>query len=136
MFKSILLNTNKNGLFNVTEMVRETLKESNITDGMLLVSVPHSSAAITVVSPWDELGLEDVHDELSRLIPTRIDFKHQYDTPQDAAGHIKSGVIGHSAMFYIHEGKLGLGGSQGIFFWEFDAPRKRSVQIKIIRNAG
>jgi secondary thiamine-phosphate synthase enzyme len=65
-------------------------------------------------------------------VPTRIDFKHQYDTPQDAAGHVKAAIVGHSRTFFLDAGKLGLGHSQKIYFWEFDGPRKRSVQVKVM----
>ena len=132
MLQSFPLNTDRCGLFDITEGVLAALERSSVTDGLILVSVPHSTAAVTVVSPWDVLGLEDVHDEISRLIPTRIDFKHQYDTPQDAAGHVKAALVGHSRTFFIEDGKIGLGHSQKIYFWEFDGPRKRSIQIKVL----
>jgi len=134
MLKNFKLETNRSGLFDVTPLVEEALTESGVLDGLLLVSVPHSTAAVTVVSPWDVLGLEDVHDEICRLVPTRIDFKHQYDTPQDAAGHVKAALVGHSKSFFIDQGKLGLGHSQKIYFWEFDGPRSRSVQVKVIKS--
>jgi secondary thiamine-phosphate synthase enzyme len=132
MLKNFSLSTEKNGLYDVTPMAAQALAESGVTDGLLLVSVPHSTASVTVVSPWDVKGLEDVHDDLCRLIPTRIDFKHQHDTPQDAAGHVKAGLVGHSRTFFVDGGKLGLGHSQKIYFWEFDGPRQRSVQVKVL----
>jgi secondary thiamine-phosphate synthase enzyme len=132
MLKSFPLETDRSGLFDVTEQVIAAVNETGLTDGLVLVSVPHSTASVTVVSPWDVLGLEDVHDEIVRLVPTRIDFKHQYDTPQDAAGHVKAAIVGHSRTFFLEAGKLGLGHSQKIYFWEFDGPRKRSVQVKVM----
>ncbi|WP_291389207.1 secondary thiamine-phosphate synthase enzyme YjbQ [Devosia sp.] len=132
MLKSFPLETDRSGLFDITEQVAAAVNETGLTDGLVLVSVPHSTASVTVVSPWDILGLEDVHDEIVRLVPTRIDFKHQYDTPQDAAGHVKAAIVGHSRTFFLDAGKLGLGHSQKIYFWEFDGPRKRSVQVKVM----
>jgi secondary thiamine-phosphate synthase enzyme len=134
MLKTYTLETKANGLIDVTPMAEAALAESGVTDGMLLVSVPHSTAAVTVVSPWDPLGLEDVHDEICRLVPTRVDFKHQHDTPQDAAGHIKAALVGHSRMFFVNESKLGLGHSQKIYFWEFDGPRSRTIHVKVLRG--
>jgi|SRR5579859_2372272 len=134
MLKSFQLDTDRNGLYDITPLAEEARAESGARTGLLLVSVPHSTAAVTVVSPWDPLGLEDVQDELTRLIPARIDFKHQHDTPQDAAGHIKASIVGHSRMFYLEDGKLGLGQSQKIFFWEFDGPRKRTVHVKVLQQ--
>ena len=130
--KSFKLASDRNGLFDITVQVEAVLAESGVSDGMLLVSVPHSTAAVTVVSPWDPAGLEDVQDEICRLIPTRIDFKHQFDTPQDAAGHIKAAIVGHSRMFIVAAGHLELGHSQRIYFWEFDGPRQRTVQVQVI----
>jgi secondary thiamine-phosphate synthase enzyme len=132
MPQSFLLDTDRSGLFDITDEVAALVTESKVRDGVAVVSVPHSTASITVVSPWDVLGLEDVHDEIVRLVPTRIDFKHQYDTPQDAAGHVKAAIVGHSRVFYVENGELGLGHSQKIYFWEFDGPRKRSVIVKVI----
>lgn len=132
MLSRFPLSTDKSGLFDITEGVIDALDKSGVKDGLLLVSVPHSTASVTVVSPWDVLGFEDVHDEIERLIPTRIDFKHQYDTPQDAAGHVKAAIVGHSRTFFIEDGKLGLGHSQKIYFWEFDGPRKRTVEVKVM----
>src|SRR3981081_2496538 len=127
MAQSFKLSTEQNGLYDVTSMAEEALAASKISEGLLLVSVPHSTAAVSVVSPWDPLGLEDVHDEICRLVPNRVDFKHQTEHPQGAAGHIKAALVGHSQVFYVQDGKLGLGHSQKIFFWEFDGPRSRSV---------
>lgn len=135
MLRSYPLETEHNGLYDVTDKIEAALAETGVTDGLVVVSVPHSTAAITVVSPWDPLGLEDVHDEICRIVPTRIDFKHQFDTPQDAAGHVKAAIVGHSTTLYVDNGKLGLGHSQKVYFWEFDGPRKRSVQIKIVKGA-
>jgi secondary thiamine-phosphate synthase enzyme len=132
MLKTFPLKTQANGLIDITPLAEQALAESGVKDGLLLVSVPHSTAAVTLVSPWDPLGLEDVHDELCRLVPTRIDFKHQHDTPQDAAGHIKAALVGHSRTLFVQDSKLGVGHSQKIFFWEFDGPRSRSVQIKVM----
>ena len=134
MLKTYYLKTEANGLIDITQLAVEALAESRVTEGMLLMSVPHSTAAVTVVSPWDPLGLDDVHDEICRLVPTRVDFKHQHDTPQDAAGHVKAAIVGHSQVFYVHESKLGLGHSQRIYFWEFDGPRSRSVHVKVMQG--
>ena len=68
------------------------------------------------------------------LKPRTRDFKHQHDTPEDAAGHVKSSLYGVSIALVIHEGKLLLGHSQGIYFMEFDGPRNREVIVKTIAD--
>lgn len=126
------LQTDQNGVFEITDQVRQAVEASEVQEGIAVVMVPHTTAGVTVISFPDPLGLEDVNDELARLIPTRIDFKHQHDTPQDAAGHVKSVLVGVSLSLVISEGKLVLGHSQAIYFFEFDGPRQREFNVQIV----
>ncbi|MDR2403398.1 MAG: secondary thiamine-phosphate synthase enzyme YjbQ [Spirochaetaceae bacterium] len=126
------LQTKQNDFISLTDTVKKTVEESGVRDGLCVVYTPHTTAGLTITSFWDPKGFEDIMDEANRLIPTRIDFKHQHDTPRDAAGHIKSSLFGVSLTFIIEESKLFLGHSQGVFFIEFDGPRKREYFVKII----
>lgn len=121
-------------MFDITQDVKDFAESSGVQSGLCVVFTPHTTAALTITSFWDPNGFEDLQDEICRLIPTRIDFKHQHDTPQDAAGHVKSSLMGVSLPLIIEDGKLLLGSSQGIFFLEFDGPRKRKFQVKILAD--
>lgn len=134
MLKKFDISTKKEDVYDITEAVRAYANESGITEGTCVVYTAHTTAGICVTSKMDPDGFDDLRDEIKRLIPTRIDFKHQFDTPSDAAGHIKSSLIGVTMTFIITEGKLLLGGSQGIYFLEFDGPRKRSYYVKVIAD--
>lgn len=131
MLKNFKISTKYNDIYDITESVINSVKESGVQEGTCIVYNPHSTAGLTVFSPWDPDGFLDLDEEIRRLVPTRIDFKHQHDTPQDAAGHIKSALLGVSVSFIIHEGKLLIGGSQHIYFLEFDGPRNREFFVKI-----
>jgi secondary thiamine-phosphate synthase enzyme len=124
------LATAANGAYEITSVVRDAVLASNVVEGLCVIFVPHTTAGLSITSFWDAKGHEDIHDDLSRLVPTRIDFKHQVDTPQDAAGHIKSVLVGVSLTVIISAGQLLLGHSQGIFFNEFDGPRQRHFFVK------
>lgn len=134
MFKKFNIETKFDDVINITEDVKSVVSESGVKEGLCVVYNPHTTASLAVTSFWDPAGFEDLQDEICRLIPTRVDFKHQHDTPQDAAGHVKSAIVGITQTFIIHEGKLILGGSQGIFFLEFDGSRKRSFIVKTIED--
>lgn len=110
------------------------MEESGVKEGTCVVYTPHTTAAIVVTSRMDPDGFDDLRDEVNRLIPTRVDFKHQFDTPSDAAGHIKCTLLGVTMTFIVTEGKLLLGGSQGIFFEEFDGPRNRNYFVKVVEG--
>jgi secondary thiamine-phosphate synthase enzyme len=124
------LATSGNGAIEITAWLREVVAASGIDTGVCVVHVPHTTAGLSITSYADPLGHEDIHDDINRLIPTRIDFKHQHDTPQDAAGHIKSVLVGVNLTLIIADSKLLLGSSQGVYFNEFDGPRKRHVLAK------
>jgi secondary thiamine-phosphate synthase enzyme len=123
--------TDGNALFDITPLIRGVIKASGVADGIAVLWIPHTTAAIAVASFPDPKGLEDVMDELDRIVPTRIDFKHQYDTPQDAAAHIKSALIGVSLTILVERSDLLLGHSQGIFLLELDGPRPREIYIRV-----
>ena len=131
MIQEICFSTVKEDLHDLTPVIRKLILDSGLREGVCVVYCPHTTAAIVVTSRMDPAGFEDLKEEVSRLVPTRIDFKHQVDTPTDASGHIKSAVMGISATFLIGEGDLLIGSSQGIYFMEFDGPRKRKVWVRI-----
>lgn len=134
MIERIRFRTTKDGVFGLTEQIKDCVKKSEVKSGLLCAFITHTTAALTVNSFWDPLGHEDIQDEIRRLIPTRVDFKHQHDTPEDAAGHVKSTLIGPSMTFIIDNGELLLGHSQGIYFLEFDGPRNRECIVKILEE--
>ena len=121
-------------LIDITAQVKALVAESGVQEGMCALFVPHTTAAITVNSAIDTATLTDIVTDLRRLVPTRVDFVHQYDTPADAAGHIKAALVGHSATLILAGGKLMLGSSQSVLFYEFDGPRARKVQVKILEG--
>lgn len=129
-----LTTSNGESLIDITAHVREKIQESGVRDGICALFVPHTTAALTINSALDPATPMDMIEELHRLVPKRVDFHHQFDTPADAAGHIKAALIGHSATLIIADGRLMLGGSQSILFFEFDGPRTRRVNIKIIEG--
>jgi len=134
MLKKFQIQTKFNEVYDITADVKKFVEESKVESGLCLVYNPHSTAGMTITSFWDPKGFDDLQDELCRLIPTRVDFKHQHDTPHDAAGHVKSSLLGVSLPFIVEDGKLLVVGSQGIFFVEFDGPRNREYYVKIMAD--
>ena len=122
------------GFHNITAQVQEIVKQSGIESGFALLHCNHTTASITITSFWDPKGHIDMMEEMEKIVPTRNDFHHQFDTPTDAAGHIKTSLLGSSLPIIVEEGKAFLGSSQGIFLAEFDGPRKRQVFVKVFSN--
>lgn len=119
-------------LIDITAQVEEAVRSSGIVEGICAVFVPHTTAGLAVNSAMDENTLLDLREELHRLVPTRADFHHIYDTPADAAGHIKSVLVGASLTLIVSQSGLLLGSSQSILFIEFDGPRPRQVWVRTV----
>lgn len=133
MIKNIKIKTGQgDNLVNITEEIRNLVSESGVQEGVCVLFAPHTTAALTINSGMDPNTIVDIVEEVGRLVPTRVNFKHQYDTPTDAAGHIKSVLIGNSLSLIITGGELLLGHSQSVLFCEFDGPRLRTVVARIM----
>lgn len=134
MYKTITIETPKgDSLTDITARVRDALGQCQVQSGVCMVFVPHTTAGITLNSYLDPNTARDIVEDVRRLVPTRTDFKHIFDTPADAAGHIKATLVGHSEMLIVEDGELVLGGSQGLFFFDFDGPRRRKVLVKVLK---
>lgn len=125
----------KESLLDITGQVNEVVQSSGIKEGICVVFVPHTTAGLTINSYIDPATIQDISNEIRRLVPTRVDFEHIYDTPADAAGHIKSTLVGASLALIVTGGQLLLGGSQGLLFCEFDGPRTRKVHVRVVEGA-
>jgi secondary thiamine-phosphate synthase enzyme len=133
MYKTITIDTGLgDSLTDITEQVRAIVKESKIASGVCHLVVPHTTAAITINSGMDPATVQDIVEDVRRMVPTRTDFHHIVDTPSDAAAHIKASLIGPSETVLIEDGDLVFGHSQSLLFFDFDGPRQRRVMVKII----
>lgn len=135
MLKKIYLQTEAGeSLVNITDQLHDAVRESGVQEGLCVAYVPHTTAALIVNSAMDPNTVCDIVDELHRLVPTRVDFHHTYDTPADASGHVKASVVGGDLSLIVTGGDLLLGGSQSVMFFEFDGPRTRQVLVRIMAD--
>ena len=102
----------------------------NIGNGIMLIYVPHTTAAITINEAYDPSVMDDLMEKVSSLVPYSKNYEH-LEGNSDA--HIKSSLIGNSVQLIVENGNLVLGRWQGIFFLEFDGPRDRKIFIKALR---
>ncbi len=116
-------------LIDITAEVTQIVRESGIKSGICYLYVPHTTAGITINEGADPSVKKDILATLNKLIPFEGNYQH---TEGNSDAHIKSSVIGVSAMAPIDEGRLLMGTWQSIFFCEFDGPRNRKVLIKIL----
>jgi len=130
MFSKIEINTNKQTEFvDITTQVQKKISQSEISDGVCVVFVPHTTAGITINENADPDVVQDILMILNKKIPMGDSgYRH---SEGNSAAHIKASLIGSSVSVIIENRKLQLGRWQGIYFCEFDGPRKREIWIKI-----
>jgi len=121
--------TSRQQFIDITDRVEEIVKKSGVKNGVCILYVPHTTAGITVNENADPSVVRDIMDTLERLVPADGRYRH---LEGNAHAHIKSSILGHSACLLIEEGRLLLGTWQGVFFCEFDGPRRRRILVKII----
>ena len=128
-FFEIELNTEKNTEFiDITSIIQEKVTCSKFSDGICYVFVPHTTAAITINENADPNVVKDIIATLDKIVPhSDTDYRH---SEGNSAAHIKSSLLGSSVTLLIEKGQLKLGAWQGVYFCEFDGPRRRKIWIK------
>ena len=129
---TITLKTREHELYNITDEVKKSVENSGVKDGLCLVYTPHSTAGVLIACGIDPDALTDVDNFIRKVVPMETPFAHTCDPKTDAAGHLKTILTNVQQTFPIEEGKLVLGGSQEIYFAEFDGPRERKVYVKAV----
>jgi len=116
-------------LIDITAQVTSRVAEAGIMTGLAVLFVPHTTAAVTINENADPDVAVDLLNDLNRLVPLHNNYRHQEG---NSAAHIKSTLVGTSQTILIKAAAPLLGTWQGIYFCEFDGPRQRKLQIKLI----
>jgi secondary thiamine-phosphate synthase enzyme len=130
MLSQITVRTNSRTEFiDITHEIQRLVKESQLTEGICQIFVPHTTAAVTINENADPSVTKDIQMELNKVIPFADNYHH---FEGNSAAHIKSSLVGCSITVIIDGGRLQLGTWQGIYFCEFDGPRQRKVWLKLL----
>lgn len=116
---------------NITQEVKDALHKSGISEGMVLISAMHITAAVYVNDA--ELGLiQDIEEWLQNIAPEGTDYHHHRTGEVNGDAHLKSLLMHHQVIVPVTEGRLDLGPWQQIYYAEFDGQRRKRVIIKIL----
>lgn len=121
--------SNRNQMIDITSQVSSIVRQSQITDGDVIVYCPHTTAAITINENADPDVCHDILLTMSQLFPQHRQGYRHGEGNSDA--HCKSSLFGCSRQVLIKDKSLNLGTWQGIYFCEFDGPRSRKVILQI-----
>jgi len=116
---------------DITSSLQKLISDSGVQSGLCHLFIPHTTAAILINENDDPALARDFDEFLLKLAPRQEDYHHN-DGNCDA--HLKAAVIGCSKSLMIENGRLVLGTWQGVYFCEFDGPRRRTLRVKIVSD--
>jgi len=114
---------------NITGEVQKTVAASGVREGICVVFVPHTTAAVTINENADPDVPRDVNLALNMISPDRREFRH---SEGNSAAHTKTSLVGPSLTLIVTDSRLLLGTWQGIWFNEYDGPRTRKVHVRVM----
>lgn len=116
---------------DITHKIEEMVRNQGIKKGICIIFCPHTTAGITINENADPSVREDIINHLGTLAPKNKNYTH---LEGNADAHIKASIVGNSLTLIIEDGRIVLGTWQGIYFCEFDGPRKRKIFIKTVKE--
>jgi secondary thiamine-phosphate synthase enzyme len=118
-FYNLKINTEGQKLYEFTNLTIEWINQNNFKNGMLNLSIQHTSASLIVQENADPDVQTDLVNYFDKLVP--MDNKlyiHTAEGKDDMPAHIKSALSNNQIALSIKEGELLLGTWQGLYLFE------------------
>jgi secondary thiamine-phosphate synthase enzyme len=114
---------------DITSRLKAAVTRAKIANGIVTVTVAHTTAAVFVNENADSDVQGDILNALERMVPRDAKYEH---AEGNGPAHIKAVLVGNSVTLAIRDGAIALGTWQGVYFAELDGPRERSATITVI----
>ena len=115
--KKLHLKQKKTEILNITKIIEDTIKKSDINDGLLNISILHTSCSLLIQENADSTVMDDIKNFLKRIAP-EDNYLHDTEGPDDMPAHLKSLLTQSNLTMSIKNKKILLGTWQGIFLLE------------------
>ncbi len=122
---------NRREYINITPQVEEVVFKSGISEGMVLVSAMHITAAVYVNDAESGL-IADIDEWLDGLAPQGKDYRHHRTGEDNGDAHLKNLLMHSQVIVPITGGRLDFGPWQQIYYAEFDGRRRKRVIVKVM----
>lgn len=119
-------------MLDITALIEERLEQEGFEEGFCFLYVPHTTAAITINESADPAVKADILMVLNQIVPQDANYRHREG---NSPAHVKASLVGASELIAVEKGRLVLGTWQGVFFCEFDGPRKRRLSLRLSDTA-
>jgi secondary thiamine-phosphate synthase enzyme len=133
-FEEIKINTNGQALIEITDQISNIFKNTKIQNGILNLSILHTSASLLVqenADPDVQKDLLNFFDKISPMDPKL--YIHGCEGPDDMPAHIKTALTTTHLTLSISNKNLILGTWQGIYLFEHRInSQNRTVLVHIL----
>ena len=127
-FFELNISTNGQNLYEFTHETLEWIKKNKFSNGVLNLSILHTSASLIIQENADPDVKTDLLNYFNKLAPMSEDYIHSTEGKDDMPAHIKSAVTNNQISLSIKDRKLLLGTWQGIFLFEHRIhPQNRKI---------
>ena len=118
-FFNLVVNTSGQRLYEITDQTIEWIEKNNFTNGILNLSIQHTSASLIVQENADPDVQKDLINYFDKLVPMDDQlYIHSSEGKDDMPAHIKSALTNNQISLSIKQSKLILGTWQGIYLFE------------------
>lgn len=125
---------------DITEQVKKVLAKAGISDGLVTVYSPHTTASI-VVNHNEPMLIQDMIRTLYRIAPIDERYSHdmfeltqaiQSDGRSNGHSHCKNMILGGSASIPVADKQMMIKELQSVFFVELDGARSRDYVVQVM----
>ena len=129
-FHNLQINTNGKKLYEFTHQTIEWINKNEFKDGILNLSIQHTSASLIVQENADPDVQTDLINYFDNLAPMNDElYIHKAEGKDDMPAHIKSALTNNQISLSIKNGKLFLGTWQGIYFFEHRLNAQKRIVV-------
>ncbi len=121
-------------LVNITDQIESAVRESNIMEGLMVVS-PMDVTASVYINDNEKSSIQDMTKWVDRMAPhdPKNLWKHnEEEGVENGDAYIKRQLMGREVVIAITAGKCDFGTWEQVFYGEFDGQKSKKVLIKII----
>ncbi|HEU0025275.1 MAG TPA: secondary thiamine-phosphate synthase enzyme YjbQ [Thermoleophilaceae bacterium] len=120
-------------MVDITAGVESVVSSAGVTNGLVSVFVPGSTAAVTAME-YEPGGVQDLREALDRLVPREGAYEHnRLNADTNSHAHIRAAIVGPSETVPVRDGRLELGTWQQLVLVDFDdRPRQRTVLVNVL----
>ncbi len=132
--RTLEVRTSGKGLYDVSTLIREHLRDWQVEEGMCYLFLQHTSASLLISESWDPSARADLETFMEKLVPENERwYTHTLEGADDATSHIRAMLTDVSINIPVEGGNLLLGQWQGIYLFEHRSrPHRRRILVRVL----